>query len=96
MEQASDEMAAALQRAETLLDFRPTLAPSTPANAALAAAEAAAARHARLMALPQWLAAPSRYQQHWIRYSLAGLAGLWSARFLYRYAQHTCFRSAPL
>ncbi len=80
-------MAAALQRAEALLDFKPALAPATPANAALAAANAAAARHARLIALPQWLAAPSRYQQHWIRYSLAGLAGLWSARFLYRYAQ---------
>lgn len=33
--------------------------------------------------IPDWLAAPSQFKQHWIRYSLIGLACFWSGRFLY-------------
>lgn len=36
--------------------------------------------------IPEWLAAPSKYKQHWIRYSFIGLAAFWVARVLYLYA----------
>ena len=37
----------------------------------------------RLITIPEWLAAPSKYQRYWVRYTLAGVAGLWTMRFLY-------------
>ena len=37
----------------------------------------------RLISIPEWLAAPSKYQRYWVRYTLAGMAGLWTLRFLY-------------
>ena len=36
--------------------------------------------------LPPWLRMPSRYQQHWIRYTLLGLAAGYSGLFLIRCA----------
>lgn len=80
------DLADPLRRAEQLLEFAPSVTEGTPANAALAAAAAATARRRRLIGIPEWLAAPSKYQQHWIRYSLLGAAGLWTARFLFRHA----------
>ena len=40
----------------------------------------------RLIAIPEWLAAPGKYQRYWVRYTLAGVASLWALRFLYMYA----------
>ena len=37
----------------------------------------------RLITIPEWLAAPSKYQRYWVRYTLAGVASLWALRFLY-------------
>jgi len=42
--------------------------------------------HVNICRIPEWLAAPSKYKQHWIRYSFIGLAAFWVARFLYLYA----------
>ena len=81
----NDEVAEPLRRAERLLEFVPSVTEATPVNAALAAAAAASAGRRRLIRIPEWLRAPSKYQQHWIRYSLMGAAGLWTVRFLYRH-----------
>ena len=45
-----------------------------------------AAEHPHIIVLPPWLRMPSRYQQHWIRYTLLGLAAGYSSLFLIRYA----------
>lgn len=37
----------------------------------------------RLITIPEWLAAPSKYQRYWVRYTVASVAGLWTLRFLY-------------
>ncbi|CAK0782307.1 hypothetical protein CVIRNUC_005626 [Coccomyxa viridis] len=80
---ATDDVDMALSKAEDELDFMPQAGATTSANAALTAAAMAAARHRRLITIPEWLAAPSKYQRYWVRYTLAGVASLWALRFLY-------------
>ncbi len=45
---------------------------------------AAARRAPPLMTVPAWVHAPSRYQQHWIRYGLLSLATSYGALWVYR------------
>ena len=37
-----------------------------------------------LMTVPAWVHAPSRYQQHWIRYGLLSLATSYGALWVFR------------
>ncbi|EIE20080.1 hypothetical protein COCSUDRAFT_48597 [Coccomyxa subellipsoidea C-169] len=82
-EECDDEVETALERAAAVLIFESSATSSTSANAALAAAAGASSRRHGIIRIPEWLAAPSKYKQHWIRYSFIGLACFWSARFLY-------------
>ncbi len=37
-----------------------------------------------MVEVPAWVRAPSRYQQHWLRYAGAGVAATYVALFFYR------------
>ncbi|KAK9901282.1 hypothetical protein WJX75_004086 [Coccomyxa subellipsoidea] len=78
-----DEVTAALERAAAELVIESSVTQDTSANAALTAAAGASYRQHGIIRIPEWLAAPSKYKQHWIRYGFVGLACFWSVRFLY-------------
>ncbi|BDA45296.1 probable nuclear control of ATPase protein 2 at C-terminar half [Coccomyxa sp. Obi] len=85
-EDSEDNVGKAIERAAVELVFESSVAPATSANAALSAAASASWRRHGIIRIPDWLAAPSKYKQHWIRYSLIGLACFWSGRFLYMHS----------
>ncbi|CAL8471106.1 g10648 [Coccomyxa elongata] len=82
-EDSEDNLANYIERAAVELAFEPTVDPTTSANAALSVAASASLSRHGIIRIPDWLAAPSQYKQHWIRYSLIGLGCFWSGRFLY-------------
>jgi hypothetical protein len=36
------------------------------------------------LSVPRWILMPSKYQQHWVRYSALGIGSTWVAAFIYR------------
>ncbi|KAK9812896.1 hypothetical protein WJX72_005387 [[Myrmecia] bisecta] len=57
------------------------------ANTALSQAASISARQRRLVRLPHWVRMPSRYQQYWVRYSVATAVALWTSLFLYKHSR---------
>eukprot|EP00891_Asterochloris_glomerata_P003299 jgi/Astpho2/3299/Aster-x0572 len=57
------------------------------ANAALSVATQWAARQRPMIHLPKWIRMPSKYEQHWIRYTLIGVASSYGALFVYRHSR---------
>lgn len=81
--------AAALQRAQQAVGLGAALLPagaSVPAALRTALRAARAAEAERLVPLPPWLRMPSRLQQHWLQFSLAGVGLGYGALFVYRHS----------
>lgn len=86
----------ALQQAELVLGVQLDIQRSTSAHAAILQASALALQQPHVLDLPRWLLMPSRYKQHWIRYTLisvgAGYCGLFLIRHAVRAAGHRVLR----
>ncbi len=61
--------------------------PHRDALHALRRARSLAVAQGSLAAVPKWASMPSRYQRHWIKYTVGGLVALSAARFLYRHSR---------
>lgn len=83
----SHAVAAALRKAHAVVGAHFKLTPGMTFTDAMRCANIAAYRKEAVLDLPSGLRPPSKVQQHWLKYALAGCAASYGALFLYRHSR---------